>query len=263
MVAVLYRLQQIQSEVIAAGAIRLIAAYATALLAAGAHASDVEQWPAVAVPKGVQAFDVGTQMTVNGLPMRIQAINSLLAPEELQHAFRTALGAPIIESRLGNKTVIGHPSGRYYITVQTEAVPGGSKGIVAVTDLKGMSEGAAAQAAASARWLNRLPAGSAIVTRMTSRDGGKSAEHLVIINNHGASLNSDTLKTLLLDDGYQLQRDIDSSKHDTSRLPARLADSRMLFFKGQNKEATAVIGRDEQGRTAVVLNLVTPMERLQ
>lgn len=261
--AVFYRLKKIESGVIAPVTTRLIAASAAMLLAASAHAFDVEQWPAVAVPNGVQAFDVGTQMTVNGLPMRTRTVSSSLAPEELRLAFRRILGLPIVESRLGNKTVLGHPSGRYYITVQTAAALGGSRGIVAVTDLKGMDEAAAGHAAASARWLNRLPASSSIVTRMTSLDGGKSAEHLVIVNKHGTTLNSDTLKTLLLDDGYQLQRDIDSSKHDTSRLPARLADSRMLFFKGKNKEATAVIGRDEQGRTAIVLNLINLTERPQ
>ena len=46
-------------------------------------------------------------------------------------------------------------------------------------------------------------------------------------------------------------------------MPEGLAASRMLFFKGTDKDAIATVRRDGNGQTTVVLNIVTSLERMR
>ena len=224
-----------------------------------------EAWPVVALPDTVSAFNVAEQMTANGLPMRLQGFVSKTKQAVLLDWFRKSLGQPLVENTLGNKQILGRAQGRYYVTVQIEAVAQGSKGLVAVTDIKTMAKNRESNRAATARWLNRLPAGSKIMSQMSSEDGGRLNTQLVVMNGHSESLNRDALVAIMRDDGYELKRETtqDDPRLDgvSDRISSNLRGSIMLVFNGNGKEAMATIHRNESGGSSLVFNTVIQMER--
>ncbi|MFC5475467.1 hypothetical protein [Paraherbaspirillum soli] len=218
-------------------------------------------WPSVALPKSVSAFGIGEQITANGLPMRVQGFVSQAKPAELLEQFRRSLGQPLVENTLGNKQILGRAEGRYYLTVQIEAAGQGSKGLAAVTDMKALVQGQEKAQDNTARWLNRLPSGSRIISQISSRDGDKLDTQMVIVNGHSETLNGNALKSIMQNDGMELDREAAPDDKALNRIPARLANSKTLLFKGAGKEAVATIARDGNGSTAIVLSIVTQMER--
>ena len=216
----------------------------------------LQKWPVVAFPKFVKPFAIGEKLMVNGLPMRLQSFMSDATPLEVEEGFRQSLGRPLVENTVGNKRLLGRAHGGYYLTVQIEPFSYGSKGIVAVTDLKGMRDEREKWRDTNSRWLNRLPAGSMIASQMNSEEAGKSGSHLVVINDHSESLNRDAIKSLMRDDGFQFEREFTLNSKASSSMPHSLHSGVTLIFKGSGKEGMAVIARSSQGRTALVLNTV-------
>jgi hypothetical protein len=99
-----------------------------------------QEWPRVPLPKDLQVFDVGQQLTLNGSPMRLQGFVSPAAPDQLVELFRQALGKPLAETSWGRLRILGRAQGDFYISVQVEATGNGSRGTTAVTHLKAAYE---------------------------------------------------------------------------------------------------------------------------
>ena len=222
----------------------LLAFCLVALAALTAHAE--ENWPTPHLPAGLETFAIGQQMTVNGLPMRLRGFLSPHAPADLLPALRTSLGQPLVEDSSGATQVLGRAEGNYYITVQIEGTASGSRGTVAITDIAGALRGHPVYRGSTARWLDRLPAGSTIASDLSSNDGGRTSQHLVYINRQGAMRNRDGLLALMKSDGYALEREVAGAA----------AGVGTLYFSAPGKEAMAVIARSGEA-TSVVLNLVT------
>jgi hypothetical protein len=206
-------------------------------------------WPQPALPERVNVFPIGDQLTANGLPMRVQGF---VSPSDnvadLLTWFRSHWGQPLMENTLGNKRILGRLHNGFYWTVQIEPVGQGIKGLVAVTAFS--EQGRDRNAAFQERLLARWPVGSQLVSHVVSPLAGKSASHVVISSSHSDSLNRDAVKTMLADDGMALEREI----------PAQNRSHQTLFFKGEGKDAIAMISRGASGRTVVVLNTVTTLE---
>lgn len=224
------------------------------------------EWPRLPLPPQVHAFAVGEQITSNGMPMRVQGfVAPGLSVAELAEWYRRQLGQPLVENSLGNKQVLGRAQGPYYLSVQLEPTglpgQGGSKGLLAVSHVAAMQSGRAQEIEAQKKWLQRWPSGTHILQRMTSQDNGQASEHLVLRNSYSTSLNRETLLSLMQQDDYRLEREI---RTDEAELPAQRgrhggnqAAASVFFFQGQGKQAMATLARDEQGRTAIVLNTTT------
>ena len=149
------------------------------LLAFSAHA---ESWPSVPLPRGLNTFDIGQQVSVNGLPMHLRGFVSATDSRELAEAFRQSLGKPLVENLFGSKLVLGRLEAEHYLSVQIESAGSGSRGILAVTHLKAAYDNQATTRDNTQRWLTRLPAGSQLLSQMESQDAGKLSRHLVITN---------------------------------------------------------------------------------
>lgn len=227
------------------------------------HCARAEGWPVVDLPMEVRSFDVGQQVNLNGLPMRLRGFVSALSPKAAAEAFRQSLGKPLVENMLGNTLVLGRAQGEHYISVQIEAAGAGSRGIVGVAHLKSAYDNRSATRENTQRWLSRLPAGSRLLSQMESQDGGKLSRHLVIANTQAQALNRERLISLLADEGLVFERESVPDEHDAARMSEELAGSRMLFFKGANKEAIATVSRDGSGQTTMVLNVITSLERIR
>ena len=235
--------------------------FCATLLALPVHA---DGWPTVSVPKGLTTFDIGQQVSVNGLPMQLRGFVSARAARELADAFRHSLGKPLVEHMLGGKLVLGRREGEHYLSVQIESVAnGGSRGIVAVTHLKAAYDNQAPTHDNMQRWLVRLPAGSRLLSQMESEDAGKLSRHLIISNSQDEALNRDHLVSLLAEEGLRLEREGAPDVQSAARMNDSLAASRLLFFKGADKEAIATLRRDGDGQTTVVLNIITSLERMR
>lgn len=222
-----------------------------------------ETWPTIALPDNVTAFSVGEQMTVNGLPMRVQGFISKSKPAALLAWFRKSLGQPLVENTLANKQILGRAQAHYYLTVQIEALGQGSRGVVAVTDIKAMALNQRATQESANRWVNRLPSGSRIVSQLSSEESGRVSNQLVVLNGHSESLNRDALVNLMRADGYELKRETTANDEKFDQLSAHLRRGKMLVFNGRDKEAIATIQRNLAGSTSVVFNTVTQMERFK
>ncbi|MDB5796835.1 MAG: hypothetical protein JWP36_737 [Paucimonas sp.] len=224
------------------------------------------QWPRIVLPDGVRSFDMGEQVNLNGMPMRLQGFVSALGPDSVRDGFRRVLGHPLIENTIGQRLVLGRAQDQYYILVQIEAAGSGSRGVLAVSHLQAALDQSNEAAASAMHWLSRLPAGSRMLSNMQSRDGDRLSRHLVIVNTHDESLNAHSLKSLMAGDGYVLERDssgASAAQENAAALPSQAAGARVLYFKAANREGVATIHREAQGRTAIVLNLVTRMERFK
>ncbi len=246
----------------------LAAAVACALAAAASARAEAPDWPRVELPRDAQRFDVGQQITVNGAPMRIQGFVSRSEVADVLAWFRKSLGQPLVENALDGKRILGRLQGEHYLTVQLEAVDAGgrqpgTRGLVAVTHLKAAYQSRDETRDTIERLLSRMPAGSQLMSQMSSEDGGKLSRHLVFFNRQDESVNIERIKALMREDGLSFERATGADDSTAARVPASVANGRTLFFKGQGKEAMAVVARDAQGQTAVVMNTVTVVERFK
>ena len=226
-----------------------------ALCVLSVSASAEESWPVPHLPNGLETFAIGQQMNVNGLPMRLRGFISPLAPAELLPALRKSLGDPLVEDHRGARQVLGRAEGNYYITVQVEGTDSGSRGTVAVADIAGALKGHPGHRNNTARWLDRLPAGSTITSDLSSDEGGRTSQHLVFVNQQGPLRNRDGLMALMKSDGYRLEREVAAAPGAVSTA-ATGAGAGTLYFSAPGKEAMAVVARSGES-TSVVLNIVT------
>ncbi len=205
-------------------------------------------------------------MVVSGMPMRIQGFVLRQDPLAAADWFRKSMGSPLMEDVIGNKLILGRGEGNFYITVQLEpAGPDGksTRGTVAVTNLKASQEKYADTVAVNARLLSRLPGGSRLLNQVSSSDHGKMSSYVVAENGHSETLNRDRLVESLRADGYTLERETRLDQKSASALPDPIRKGRSLFFRGVGKEAIVVIQPSGAGKTAIVFNTVTTMERVK
>lgn len=211
-------------------------------------------WPAPVLPDGATPIEVGEQLNTNGMPLRVHAFVSPRPQPELAAWYRTRLGQPLMENLVGGKLVLGRPDGEFYITVQLEALARGTRGVVAVTHLRAGAERFAATRDAALRLLARLPAGSRLVSQVTSTDAGRLSRYLVIANGHHVDLNRGRVIDLMREDGLALQREA---------RPATGQSGVTLFFHGAGRDAMAVVSHTPQGGSTLLLHTLSTMERHQ
>lgn len=233
-----------------------ITACCMALLAAPAHAERV--WPKLTPPAGARTWSAGDAIDANGLPMRVGGFVSDRSLSEVTRFVRHVLGGPVVANHRGDRLILGRAEGGFYLTVQLEPAGGGTRALVAVTDLQSAAHGREQARAVAQRWLQRLPAGSRVLSHTAARDGGRLWSQWVYGNGASAALNGQALKALLHQDGLRLEHE--SAAGPT---PGAAPGARLMLFKGAGREATAVIGRLPDGRASVVLSTVTALETME
>lgn len=228
-----------------------------------ATAAAETSWPLVSLPKDAIPFRIGEQLMVNRLPMRLQGFVSGDGLVKTAAWFRQHMKKPLMENMVANKLVLGRPEGEYFISVQLEDFGRGTRGLVSVSHLKAGYDNRLTSGRATEHVLSRLPSGSQLISEMESIDRGKLGRHLVISNSYDEDVNRIRLTTMMRDDGMVLEQDASIAAEAARRLPASAASGRAMFFQGTGKQAIAVISRDENGRTIVILNTVTVIEHFK
>ncbi|HEY0061829.1 MAG TPA: hypothetical protein VGC21_06895, partial [Telluria sp.] len=160
-------------------------------------ATAANDWPQVALPPNAKVYSVDAITFVNGLPMKMHGLVSPLAPAALAAWYKSKLGEPVVENTLGNKLVLGQGRGEYFITIQLEPLNSGTRAVVAVSRMSGQPDRQTNIEAANRKLLDRMPAGTRIVSRLAAVDGPRDATHIVLSNNLEQRLNRDRLVSML------------------------------------------------------------------
>jgi hypothetical protein len=248
---------------IALGAAVLAATLVLGVHRAQAGADPAAAWPEVDLPPDVQAYSISPRMTVDDTPTELNGFDSTRRPAELAGWFRTHLPQPVLEDRLGDKLILGHPSGAYYITITLEQAGEGTRGVVSVMDLQGAWRLRAAGGTITQHLLAGFPSGTKVVRSMSSTENARSATFVALVNRYDEQVNREHLVELLLADGLRLESEAQADPATVAELPDGMAVGSTLFFKGRGKEAIAVITRGADGQATVVLNTITTMEQYQ
>ncbi len=209
-------------------------------------------WPVIALPPNADTFAVGDQLTANGVPMRIQGfIAKGMKVAQAVDWFKRSMGQPLVENRLGKQIILGRAQGGYYLTVQLESMRddglGGIKGLATVSDVAAFNATQPQLVKDVSRWLDRWPAGTQEVNRMSSQDQQKTSVYVSLRNGHSPDLNRFALIEALKQDGLSLERETAMTNGAGIN----------LYFKGKHKEAMATIAKTEAGKTDIVINTIT------
>jgi hypothetical protein len=239
-------------------ATKLVMALVALTVIAPVLAHDVAPWPQIPLPKQVDVFEVGNEMIVNGMPIRMQGFVSRASPAELAASMRQLLGAPLMEDRRGATLVLGRGQGRYYITVQLAPLGSGTRALIAVTKPPLNAQDPVAVADAR-HLLSALPPGSTLTSQTASFDGPVRAHQAAIVNSHSVDINTEYVKRMLRAEGFTLEREAMPAQGLRTRASAP-PGARTMFFKRAGAEAIAVVARDERGNSVIVLNRVNSAE---
>lgn len=210
------------------------------------HAGHAAEWPEVRLPPGAHGFSLNGPISANGMPMQVQGFLSKQPAAQVIAWYRASLGMPLMENRVGISTVLGRAQGNHYLTVQIEPAGGGSRGLIAQTDLTAMIAGREEERGLQARWLSRLPPGVRLHSLTSGHDGGRHYQYLVLASSQPSSRSRAAISSLMQEDGYALERE----------MQAVTPPSRTLTFRGAAREATAIILANPDGSSAVVLNTI-------
>lgn len=233
-------------------------ALAMAALVLMAPAWAAAPWPRVPLPRQVEAFEVGKEMVVNGMPVRVQGFVSRAAPAELAASMRQLLGAPLMEDRHGTTLVLGRANGAYYITVQLSPLGSGTRALVAVTKPP-IGERPLEDSQSIRRLMSAMPPGSTLASHTSSADEPTRADLSAVVNSHSIDINVEYVKRMLRADGFTLEREASPSQLASARTGLSRG-ARTMFFKRPGSEAIAVVTKNESGDSVIVLNRVNSAE---
>jgi len=217
------------------------------------QAAGMTQWPEAGLPPGAQGFSLDGSMSAGSMRMQVHGFLSQQPATEVIAWFRTSLGMPLVENHVGTTTVLGRAQGSHYLTVQIEPAGSGSRGLIARTDLPTMAAEQEAERSLRARWLARLPSGMRLQSLIRGHDAGRHYQYLVIDSPHSPSLSRNAISSVMQQDGYLLEREVQ----------AVAPPSRTLHFRGAAREATVVILAHADGSSAVVLNTIVTIGGMQ
>ncbi len=235
--------------------------YLLMFLASPVHSqsNSFSSWSDIKWPRQLHLFPISSDTNANGVPMRMQGFTSSLPVAAVIQSVQESLGQPLVINQIGKQIVLGRAVGAFYVTVQIEAEGGGSRGVVATTDMQSAIDNKELARLDKQRWLDQLPAGSRLVSHVKSSDGLKRSVQIVYTNEQNGSINATRLKTILAREGLGLERE--SPADNAANAWASMFDhGKVFFFKGVAKEAIATIHRKPDGQTFTVLNIVNTSE---
>ncbi|MFN3751595.1 MAG: hypothetical protein ACK4SR_09490 [Thiobacillus sp.] len=197
-------------------------------------------WPQLPVPPQARIEPVGTEIRLNGIPMRMQRVLTARQAQEVARHYRDALGSRHASERLPDRLVLSQGRGDYFISVSIRPLaPGLTEALVSVADAR------EARRAVGRPLGLRLPAESAVLSDMESVDGGMRSRQLVLSNTHA-------IPTNLLAISRELA--IRGMRPDGPPLRAT-ASGHAQLFRGEGREAQLTVFLQDGG-TRIVLTMI-------
>ena len=200
-------------------------------------------WPQLPAPPNARLEPVGTEVRLNGIPMRMQRVLTAQAAAEVARHYREAFGPRHATERLPDRLVLSQGRGDYFITVSIRPLaPGVTEALVSVADAR-----EARRAAGRPPGL-RLPAESAVLSDMESVDGGMRSRQLVLRNTHAIQTNLQAISRELALRGM---------RPDGPPLKAT-ASEHVQLFRGDGREAQLTAFRQDGGTRIVLTTIEKP-----
>jgi hypothetical protein len=223
-----------------------------------ASAGQLRDWPSLAVPPHLEMFEMGGQNKLNGIPVRIQGFVSDRSISELSQWYRHKLGGQWVENKLGKKTVLGQRQGDFFVTVELEAMLGGLSGsttkvVTAIMDLQRPAAQSNRDLDTFGGWAKRLPVNSQVLSHLTDSSDTHESLHLVAVNGHSQALNAQHFRRQFVQLGYQQENLAAPAVAQLTRRDTESPPPEKLSFIAPNTEAVLVLGKDDTGRSTVVL----------
>lgn len=218
-------------------------------------ATSLTTWPHVELPTDADYYNIGEQVSLNGIPMRMRGFVSKRDVASTVAWFKTHLGEPLMEDHVDGKTILGHPQGDHYITVQIESVDTGVNGLIGVSDMRQALTQRDQASDAKDAWARDLPSGTQIINLMSSHDDGKDSVVLLATNQQTDALNIERATRALERRGYAVERQMKLEKGSQVDDAEVDMTGQMVMFKSQNKEATLMAFHDPSGKAAIVINV--------
>jgi hypothetical protein len=229
------------------------------LCAVVASAGQQRDWPTLPTPDRLESFGLGNQTLLNGIPVRIQGHVSDRSIRELNRWYREKAGGQWVENQVGNKTVLGQRRGDYFVTVELEAMLGSLSGsttkvVTAIMDLRQPATQPRRGPDALGDWASRLPASSQLMSHMTDSSDTNESLHIVAVNGQSLAFNAQHFRREFLQMGYRVEAGSDGkTAPDSLRNTSSSGAQERLLFTAPNTDAVVVLGRDDKGRSTVVL----------
>lgn len=110
-------------------AVEAALAAALVLASGGVRAAD---WPDVPVPKGSSGEWVTKHMINNGLHMRVSRHRMEADPQALVAFYERQWPGKVVVNEVGSKTVVGHPEGDYFVTIEIGRDGAGSEAQIGI-----------------------------------------------------------------------------------------------------------------------------------
>lgn len=235
------------------------AATAMTLSACAVHARPGAQWPALPVPPHLEAFDVGSQLELHQMPLRIRGYITDRTVSQTAQWYREQVPGQWVQNKINAKTVLGQKQRDFFVTVEIEPLlTGASTPTTRVTTaVMLVNPGSGVSTAGDStleRWASRLPVGTRIISHLVDHEASNSALHLVALNQQSLAYNVQHFQGEFLRLGYvQIPSFTD---HDLKgRQVVQAANPEKMLFTAGNKEAILVLGSSSRGLTTIVLNL--------
>jgi hypothetical protein len=197
-------------------------------------------WPQLPIPADARIEPIGSEVRLNGIPMRMQRVLAPRPLEELARHYRDALGPRHASERLPDRLILSQARDAYFITVSIRPLTAAlTEALVSVADAR-----AARQASGRPLGIS-LPAESAVLSDMESVDGNKHSRQLVLSNPHAIPANLDAFSRAL--DARGMRPD--------GPLLRKSQSEHVQFYKGGAREAQLTLIR-RAGETRIVLTLI-------
>lgn len=228
------------------------------LFALVAGAGQQRDWPNLPTPAHLEAFEVGNQNTFNGIPVRIQGYVSDRSISELNQWYRQKMGGQWVENKLGKKTVLGQRQGDFFITVEMEAMLGSLSGsttkvVTAIMDLRRPANPTTGVQDAFGDWSSRLPVTSQVLSHLTDSSETHESLHLVAVNSQSMAFNAQHFRRQFSQLGYQQETLTPASVRQKTPPDSLTAPQEKLSFTAPKTDAVVLLGKDDTGRSTVVL----------
>jgi len=232
----------------------------TLLCSLAVSAEQPREWLTLPAPDPLESFEVGSQVKLNGVPVRIKGHVSDRSVSELVRWYQQKLGGRWVENRIGHKTVLGQRQGEFFVTVELEPMLGGLSGsttkiVTSVMDLRAAALQPAHAADAFENWSSRLPLTSKVLSHQTDSTRTHDALHLVAVNHQSLAHNVEHFRREFAQNGYREDAAGTPAAAQTAAGQPTARHTEKLTFSAPNTDAVVVLGRDNNGRSTVVLIL--------
>lgn len=219
-----------------------------ALIAALAFGSVAQAagWDDFPLPRDTSYTDVGHEMRLNGVAMKIRSFRAQTDARKFQADLASAWGSDFHPVRQGERIIVGRPAGTLFESVSfRQTGPNVIEGYLSLNEKRRPEQ-------AHGDWV-RAPEGSRLISDLESADVGKANRQMVYENELSVAFNRNHFSSLLLRRGYQLDRKYQD--------PHGAGIEGYLYSSRDGEASLTVI--PNKNRTGVVLSLTHTLKQIK